>query len=173
MTTQIQDENTLPETPIEADIVEDVQIASGDGDLLQKIADLQASLARSQADYQNLVMRSERDKADMIQFLSAKIILPLLTQIDNLERAVKLKEWIEGDTFVDWVRSVFGGFQKYLESQGVASFSSIGQEVDPDKHDVMTEMPWEAGKIIQEFEKGYILGQKVIRHAKVVVGSGI
>jgi len=92
MTTQTQDENTLPETPIEADITEDVPTDSGGEDLLQKIVDLQASLARSQADYQNLVMRSERDKADMIQFLSAKIILPLLTQIDNLERAVKLKE---------------------------------------------------------------------------------
>ena len=92
MTTQTQDENTLPETPIEADITEDVPTYSGGEDLLQKIVDLQASLARSQADYQNLVMRSERDKADMIQFLSAKIILPLLTQIDNLERAVKLKE---------------------------------------------------------------------------------
>jgi molecular chaperone GrpE (heat shock protein) len=92
MTTQTIDENTLPETPIEADKVDDIKIDSGDGDVLQKIVDLQASLARSQADYQNLVMRSERDKADMIQFLSAKIILPLLTQIDNLERAVKLKE---------------------------------------------------------------------------------
>ena len=172
MTTQTQDENTLPETPIEADIVSE-QTHSGNGDLLQKIADLQAALARSQADYQNLVMRSERDKADMIQFLSGKIILPLLTQIDNLERAVKLKEWTEGDTFVDGVRSVFSGFQKYLESQGVSAFISVGQEVDPDKHDVMTEMPWEAWKIVQEFEKGYILGQKVIRHAKVVVGSGI
>ena len=91
MTTQTQDENTLPETPNEADIVSE-QTHSGNGDLLQKIVDLQAALARSQADYQNLVMRSERDKADMIQFLSGKIILPLLTQIDNLERAVKLKE---------------------------------------------------------------------------------
>jgi molecular chaperone GrpE len=154
-------------------------ISSGDSSvsddtwaLLAEIEKLKASLARSQADYQNLVMRSDRDKADMIHFLSAKIILPLLTHIDNLERAVKLKEWTEGDTFVDGVRSVFNGFTKYLESQWVASFDSIGSEVDPEKHDVMTEMAGESGKIIQEFEKWYTLWWRVIRHAKVVVGNG-
>ena len=98
-------------------------------------------------------MRVERDKVDMAFFLSAKMLTPLLTQIDNLERAVKLKEGVEGDTFVDGIRSVLSGFEKFLESQGVTSFVSIGQEVDPDRHDVMTEMPGEAGKIVSEFEK--------------------
>jgi molecular chaperone GrpE len=98
-------------------------------------------------------MRVERDKADMAFFLSAKMLMPLLTQIDNLERAIKLKEGVEGDAFVEGIRSVFSGFQKFLESQGVTPFISIGQEVDPDRHDVMTEMPGEAGKIVSEFEK--------------------
>jgi molecular chaperone GrpE (heat shock protein) len=57
-----------------------------------RITELQSALARAQADYQNLLMRVERDKTDMAHFLTAKILLPLLTQIDNLERAVKLKE---------------------------------------------------------------------------------
>lgn len=58
----------------------------------EQIALLQASLLRSQADYQNLLMRVERDKVDTAFFLSSKMLMPLLTQIDNLERAVKLKE---------------------------------------------------------------------------------
>jgi molecular chaperone GrpE len=61
---------------------------------------------------------------------------------------------------------------KFLESQGVRAFESIGLEVDPDRHDVMTEMPGESGKIVQELEKGYTLSERVLRHAKVVVGSG-
>ncbi len=52
------------------------------------------------------------------------------------------------------------------------AFDSIGQEVDPDRHDVMTEMSGEVGKIVQEFEKGYLLRDRVLRHAKVVVGNG-
>ena len=142
------------------------------GDASEQIAWLQASLARSQADYQNLLMRVERDKADMAFFLSSKMLTPLLTQIDNLERAVKLKEWMEWDSFVDGIRSVLAGFQKFLESQGVTSFVSVGQEVDPDRHDVMTEMAWEAWIIVSEFEKGYLLRDRVLRHAKVIVGNG-
>ncbi len=63
--------------------------ASSDDEVIKN---LQNSLARSQADYQNLLMRVERDKAEMVHFLSAKVLLPLLTQVDNLERAVKTKE---------------------------------------------------------------------------------
>ncbi|MDD2693825.1 MAG: nucleotide exchange factor GrpE [Candidatus Gracilibacteria bacterium] len=167
-----QDSTILEEI---AQTAADETISSGDGKTPTQddiIAGLQASLARSQADYQNLLMRVERDKADMVHFLSAKILLPLLSQVDNLERAIKLKEGIEGDGFVDGVRSLYAGFQKYLESQGVIAFDSIGQEVDPDRHDVMTEMVGESGKIIQEFEKGYMLRDRVLRHAKVVVGNG-
>lgn len=138
----------------------------------EQITQLQASLARSQADYANLLMRVERDKADMAFFLSSKMLAPLLTQIDNLERAVALKIGVEGDTFVDGIRSVLAGFQRFLESQGVTAFVSIGSEVDPDRHDVMTEMPGELGKIVQEFERGYMLRDRVLRHAKVIVGSG-
>lgn len=140
--------------------------------LWEEVIRLQESLARSQADYQNLLMRVERDKSEMAFFLASKLILPLLSQVDNLERAVKLKEWVEWDTFVDGVRSVLGGFVKYLESQWVTGFDSLWHEVDPDRHDVMTEMSGEAWKIIQEFERGYLLKERVLRHAKVVVGNG-
>lgn len=51
------------------------------------------------------------------------------------------------------------------------SFVSIGEEVNPDRHDVMTQAPGPEGKIVQEFEKGYLIGDRVLRHAKVVVGS--
>lgn len=172
-----QDESTITEE-IEA-IVENVTDDTENlwktiptMDVSEQISSLQSSLARSQADYQNLLMRVERDKADMAFFLSSKMLTPLLTQIDNLERAVKLKEWVEWDGFVDGIRSVLAGFQKFLESQGVTSFVSVGQEVDPDRHDVMTEMAWEAGVIVSEFEKGYLLRERVLRHAKVIVGNG-
>lgn len=151
------DSSIVEEIEAIVDQVEDDDITSlgkdVPGDATEQITSLQASLARSQADYQNLLMRVERDKTDMAFFLSAKMLTPLLTQIDNLERAVKLKEGVEGDAFVDGIRSVLSGFEKFLESQGVTSFVSIGQEVDPDRHDVMTEMPGEAGKIVSEFEK--------------------
>ena len=62
--------------------------------------------------------------------------------------------------------------QKYLEAQHVKLFVSVGQEVDPSRHDVMTQEPGPLGQIVTEFEKGYMIGDRVLRHAKVVVGSG-
>ena len=79
---------------------------SPSSDDTEEIKNLKNSLIRTQADYQNLLMRIERDRSDMVHFLSAKILLPLLTQVDNLERAVKLKEGVEGDTFIDGIRSM-------------------------------------------------------------------
>ena len=137
-----------------------------------EIATLRDQLARAQADYQNLKMRGERDRADMVHFLTEKLLSPLLTQIDNLDRAVKIKDGVTDDAFVDGVRAVQSGLQKYLENQGVKAFDSVGQEVDPDKHEVLSQAPGKEGVIVTEFEKGYMLGDRVLRHAKVIVGSG-
>ena len=137
-----------------------------------EIATLRDQLARAQADYQNLKMRGERDRADMVHFLTEKLLSPLLTQIDNLDRAVKIKDGVTDDAFVDGVRAVQSGLQKYLENQGVQAFDSIGQEVDPDKHEVLSQAPGKEGIIVTEFEKGYMLGDRVLRHAKVIVGAG-
>ncbi len=143
----------------------------GDTTVDPEIQKLRESVARAQADYQNLLKRNEREREEMVGYLSMKFLLPLLTQVDHLERAVKLKEGTSGDSFVDGIRSVLGGMEKYLESQGVKKMISLGSEVDPEQHEVMTQMPGEAGKIIQEFEPGYMMGNRVIRHAKVVVGN--
>ena len=155
-------------------IVEEAGEVSWDqsSDPTQEIKRLEDALARSQADYQNFVMRSDRDKAEMISYISGKILSPLLTQVDNLERAVNLKAWVEWDSFIDGVRSMLASMERYIESQWVKVFTSIGEEVDPTRHDVMTEAPGPEGKIIWEFEKWYMIGDRVLRHAKVVVGSG-
>lgn len=92
-----QDQN-----PIEEEVVAEAQASEENVDSIpgtyssdksqEEIARLREALARSQADYQNLLMRVDRDKADMVGFLSAKILFPLLAQVDTLERAIKLKE---------------------------------------------------------------------------------
>lgn len=88
-------------------------------------------------------MRSERDKKDMTFFITEKLMRGLLVQIDNLDRAVAIKKDIKDDAFVDGVRTVQSGLQKYLENNGVIAFDSIGQEVDPERHEVLSQMPGE------------------------------
>ncbi len=100
-----QKDQSSSEEIIDSQILEDIEAAiasdesdqssaSGQGptsDDTEEVKNLKNSLIRTQADYQNLLMRIERDRSDMIHFLSSKILLPLLSQVDTLERAVKLK----------------------------------------------------------------------------------
>ncbi len=170
MTQKKDDHKQEEEVPLTEPVTQN-ETPIGDISVDPEIQKLRESVARAQADYQNLLKRQEREREEMVGYLSMKFLLPLLTQVDNLERAVKLKEGSSGDAFVDGIRSVLAGMEKYLESQWVKKMISLGGEVDPEQHEVMTQMPGEAGKIIQEFEPGYMMGNRVIRHAKVVVGN--
>lgn len=136
-----------------------------------EIEQLKAQLSRSQADYQNLKMRTERDRVDMTYFITEKILRSILPQIDNLNRALEIKKDTTDDSFVDGIRSVQSGLIKFLESNWVSAFSSLWQEVNPDRHEVLSNGPGEEGKIIQEFETGYTFWDKILRHAKVIVGN--
>lgn len=139
----------------------------------EELERLRGSLSRAQADYANLLKRVERDKMDMTSFITANIIKKFLPTVDNLERAlasvpadIAEQKWTEG------IRATLQGLSRQLESMGVKAFVSLGQEVDTERQEVMSQAPGKEGIIITEFEKGYILHDRVIRHAKVIVGSG-
>lgn len=139
----------------------------------QELSILKESLARSQADYQNLVRRVDRDRAEMWEFLTSSIVSKFLPAIDNLERIISsTPEDMQWNPLFEWVKSIHAWLIKNLDLMWVKAFESIGQEVDANLHYVMSQMPGEEWIIIQEFEKWYKLGDKVVRHAKVIVGSG-
>lgn len=141
--------------------------------LNEEIATLKESLARKQADYQNFQARTERDKADTAFFLTQKIVTKFLPALDNLERLLEATPESERETAIyKWVESTYKSLQKEISAMWVESYTSLWEEVDPDKHDVMSQVPGEEGKIVNEFEKGYMMNGKVIRHAKVVVWMG-
>ncbi|MDD2917160.1 MAG: nucleotide exchange factor GrpE [Candidatus Gracilibacteria bacterium] len=162
------DTATEAETEIETDL-ENGQMYQAEEELER----LRGSLSRAQADYSNLLKRVERDKTDMTSFITANIIKKFLPTVDNLERALATvpadiaeQKWTEG------IRATLQGLGKQLETMGVRSFESVGHEVDTERHEVMSQAPGTEGIIVTEFEKGYTLHDRVIRHAKVIVGSG-
>ena len=139
----------------------------------EELERLRGSLSRAQADYSNLLKRVERDKSEMTSFMTASIIKKFLPTVDNLERALATvpadiaeQKWTEG------IRATLQGLSKQLETIGVRAFESIGHEVDTERHEVMSQAPGQEGLIMVEFEKGYMLHDRVIRHAKVIVGNG-
>lgn len=128
-------------------------------------------LIKTMADYENFKKRVERDKQDMIFFLKSDIFKKILPRLDDLERIIKntpqeMKDWV----LFQWIVSLETKFKKDLDNLWIKSFLSIWDEVDPNKHDVMTTIPGKKEWIIcDEFEKWYLLWDKVLRHAKVIV----
>lgn len=139
-----------------------------------EVSQLKGALARQQADYDNFKKRVERDKIDMMFFLKSDVLKKILPRLDDLERIVKntpedMRTW----ALYEWVVTLEKTLKKDLENMWIKAFESIWQEVDPDKHDVMTTVPGKPEWIIaDEFEKWYMLDKRVLRHAKVVVWAG-
>lgn len=139
-----------------------------------KIAKLQDALTRTQADFDNFKKRTERDKGDMVFFLKNDIFKKILPRVDDLERMIKnTPDSEQSGALYQWVLTLHKTLVKDLEKLDVKAFDSLWEEVNPDKHEVMTQVPGEQGKIIDEFEKWYMLWERVLRVAKVVVWNGV
>ncbi|MDQ1344334.1 MAG: molecular chaperone GrpE [Patescibacteria group bacterium] len=167
-------EEKLPEEPSANDGTGDDSALSDDFENLAiEIGKLKDTLARSQADYKNLVARTERERLEMADFVTEKLVSRLLPSVDNLERLLSgTSESERSGALYEGVKSTFSGIVRTLESLGVSTFDSVGETLDPAFHEAVAQVPGEAGKIANEFEKGYKLQGKVIRHAKVTVGNG-
>lgn len=119
---------------------------------------------RALADYQNLEKRIERDKELLIKLASSVLVIKLLPVLDNLERAQAHLQ----DSGLD---HVIRQFKDALATEGV---SEIGAEEDfnPEHHEAIAQGEGEEGKVLEVLEKGYKMGDRVLRPAKVKVGKG-
>lgn len=178
------DEEEILEQDIDAQTDEEVELYEQQEEIIEEQAEeiekdeseigkLKDMLARSAADFENFKKRTERDKSDTIFFLKSDIFKKILPRLDDLERIIKnTPEDLASGVVYEWVVTLQKQLIKDLDKLWVTSFDSLWEEVNPDMHEVMTQVPWEEWKIIDEFEKGYMLWDRVLRVAKVVVGNG-
>jgi molecular chaperone GrpE len=139
----------------------------------EEIARLKEALARANADYQNLLKRVEAERAEMSAYFTQNFTKKLLPTLDNLDRVVSgTPVELQTGAVYEGVKHAATGLSKVLETMGVQSFSSVGELLNPELHEALSQGPGPEGSIVAEFEKGYKLGDTVIRHAKVVVGNG-
>jgi molecular chaperone GrpE len=172
------------DTPISPEEINDTSVSSESEDPTaaaeDPIAQLTAALAKSQeiaaratADYQNLLKRSELERAEMSAYFTESFAKKLLPTLDNLDRVVSgTPVESQNGAVYEGVKNAAAGLLKVLEGLGVHAFTSIGEELDPNLHDALSQGPGPAGVVVSEFECGYKIKDKVIRHAKVIVGSG-
>lgn len=132
---------------------------------------------RKVAEFENFRRRNAKERVELIQTAGKEVIMDLLDVLDDCDRAQKQIESTEGvkKEIRDGVLLVFNKLRNTLTARGLKPMETIHQEFNPDLHDAITEVPASApelrGKIIDELVKGYYLNDKIIRHAKVVVGK--
>ena len=148
-----------------------------------KMAELEAELEHEKkeylflmADFENYRKRTIKEKADLIKNGAESAMRDLLPVVDDLERALDaINKGGDLDSLKEGVELIYNKFVKYLESQHVKAIDSTGKDFDTDVHEAVTMFPAPEpqmkGKVIDTTIKGYMINDKVLRHAKVVVGS--
>ncbi len=137
-------------------------------------SDLKDQYLRKQADFENFRKRMTREKADAIAYANKQLLLDILQIIDDFERAIKsAEESRDFDSFHEGVALIEKQFTSMLERKwGLKRFDSEGEEFDPQKHEaVMTGEDGDHDKpvVLEDYQKGYFLNDKVLRSAKVKV----
>lgn len=137
-------------------------------------SELKDQYLRKQADFENFRKRMTREKAEAIAYANKQLLLDIVQIIDDFERAIKsAEESRDFDSFHEGVALIEKQFTSMLERKwGLKRFDSEGEEFDPQKHEaVMTGEDGEHDKpvVLEDYQKGYFLNDKVLRSAKVKV----
>ena len=141
----------------------------------EKIEELTDRLTRQMAEFDNFRKRTEREKSQMYEIGAKDIIEKILPVIDNFERGlVAVPEESKDDPFVEGMEKIYKQIMTTLEGVGVKPIEAVGQEFNPDFHNaVMHVEDEEAGEniITEEFQKGYMYHDSVVRHSMVKVAN--
>lgn len=140
--------------------------------LIEEAAKYKDQYIRLYAEFDNARKRMDRDKLEFIKYANESLIVEFLEILDNLQRSVDAakEKHQDYDAFLKGIEMVMGHILKMLESNGVKPIDTKGKMFDPHCHEVlmMEESDnHDEGAILEEFQKGYLLQEKVVRTAKV------
>ncbi|HWI65049.1 MAG TPA: nucleotide exchange factor GrpE [Symbiobacteriaceae bacterium] len=141
---------------------------------LDRVAELEDRLLRSQADFENYRRRVQREKEDLAVYANQKLLLNLLPVLDNLDRALATQAVAGDEKLRQGVELTARSFRDILAKEGVTAIEAVGQPFDPNFHEaVMTVESAEHDDetVLSEFQKGYKLGDRVIRPSMVQVSK--
>lgn len=145
------------------------------GDLEKQNVLLKDQLLRKVAEFENYKRRTENETINLAKYAGESIISQLLPILDDLSRSLKSgKAKLEPDPFYKGIELIYNKFVKQLELQGLKPLETVGKEFNVDFHDALMQIPRAdvpPHTVVEEVETGYVLFDKVIRHAKVIVST--
>src|SRR5271169_6888689 len=155
----------------EADTL-DAQLAEKD----KEIAELKDKYLRTLADNENSRKRVRQQSEESVRIQREAILRDILPIIDNLERALAAaRTGTDAKTIVDGVEMTVRALIDFLRAQGVTPIQSVGQAFDPNRHEAVDHVASEAhpaNTVVDEFHRGYLIGERVLRPARVSVAKG-
>ena len=159
-------QESVENTPSESENTEET------AEVKDELSEMKEKYLRLYSDFENFRKRTAKEKIDLIQGASAQLIIELLPVMDDYERA--LANAPKGE-ISEGTQLIFNRLNSILLAQGLKELPAKGEVFDADLHDCITQFPApseeEKGKVVEVIEKGYTLNEKVIRFAKVAVGS--
>lgn len=173
---QQSEEQIAEDTPqTEAEVNFDAEIE--ESKLEAEIADLKDKYLRLYSDFENFRKRTAKERIDLIKTASEDVLRDLIPVVDDFERATKASE---RETDIVKIREgnqlIFHKLVRILETKGLKVMEDLtGKPFNPDTQEAITQIPSPSdemkGMVIDVVEKGYTLGEKVVRYAKVVTGA--
>jgi len=167
---QAADANATQETN---DIKEEARLVD---DIGTKLKEINEKYTRLYAEYDNYRRRTAKEKIELIKSGGEDVIISVLPVLDDMERALAHhKDTDDHKPLQEGLELICQKMVKILTARGVKPMGEKGEVFNPDLHEAITNLPAPSndmkGKIMEVVEKGYTLNDKVIRHAKVVVGN--
>ena len=150
---------------------------SKEAKLEAEVADLKDKYLRLYSDFENFRKRTAKERLDLIQTASEGVLKDLIPIVDDFERAFKASEKEEDVVKIqEGNQLIFHKLVRILESKGLRVMEDlVGKPFDAETQEAITQIPASSeemkGKVIDVVEKGYTLGEKVIRYAKVITGA--
>lgn len=130
---------------------------------------------RAAADYKNFKRRAEIERSELIRSASSALVLKLLPVMDDFERAIaNIPEEVAATSWWGGAQLIAQKLRTVLESEGVKEIEAVGHDFDPTVHEAVLyeEAEGQDGKVVAELQKGYKLGDRVLRPSMVKVGRG-
>ena len=145
--------------------------------LTEELARTRDSMLRKAAEFENLKRRTQKEKLQLFEEARADAVSRFLPIREDLKRSVEASEGKDLEKgFVEGLKLVLSNFERVLKDYGVEAIEETGVPFDVDKHDAMLIQPapdesTESNTVLQVMEPGYKIGDRVIRHAKVIVSQ--
>jgi len=141
-----------------------------------KLAELSDKHLRLQAEFDNFRKRTMKEKADLIKSGGESLLISIIPVVDDFERALQLMKNVpDEDAGKKGTQLIYNKFGEFLKQNNIKEIDALNQNFDVDLHEAITKIPVPdeslKGKVVDVVQKGYLMNDKVIRFAKVVIGE--